>query len=439
MSNNTLKQLKNGVFWSSVSSGAVSGVSLLRLLILARLLDSSDFGILALVTVVIGFTSLYVDLGLTSAVLHKKTISKSEFSGVYWSSVMLGLTAYLTMFVLAETIAKAYDEILLEKIIPLMGINIILLSLGRQYNNLEVKYMNFKFISFVEILSAMISLASAVIFAFNGLGVLSLVYSQVLATLVGTILFIVNGFGKRMSPFKMFKLSEIRPFFRIGFYNSVGQTINFLNKEMDIILFGKFVSIETLGIYNLIKQLVLKPSAIISPIVVKVAIPILSKLQENRSELKQSFLIIVSSVAAINTVIYGVLILFTPLILRIAFGSGFENQVYLGRVIILYVYFMSLRSPMGTLTIASGQTKYEMHWALLNSAVVLPTLYCSLHIFDIPGVLLALSMAVLLLYYGMWRLVIAKIIPVTLKEFVTANLFTVSNATKLRDYYARSS
>ena len=95
MSNNTVKQLKNGVFWSSVSSGAVSGVSLLRLLILARLLDSSDFGILALVTVVIGFTSLYVDLVLTSAVLHKKTISKSEFSGVYWSSVMLGLTAYL--------------------------------------------------------------------------------------------------------------------------------------------------------------------------------------------------------------------------------------------------------------------------------------------------------------------------------------------------------
>ena len=62
-------------------------VSMLKISVLARFLDKEDFGLMALIMVVIGFTNLFSDMGITTAILHRQEISKKEYASLYWLNV----------------------------------------------------------------------------------------------------------------------------------------------------------------------------------------------------------------------------------------------------------------------------------------------------------------------------------------------------------------
>ena len=63
------------VKWNTVSIVFVMIVQILRLSVLTRLLEKTDFGLIAIATMVIGFTDIFSELGLTVAVIHKQDIS----------------------------------------------------------------------------------------------------------------------------------------------------------------------------------------------------------------------------------------------------------------------------------------------------------------------------------------------------------------------------
>ena len=73
------KQAISGVKWTTVSTIIIAISALLKISVLARFLDVSDFGLMALVTFVLGFMDLFMDMGLTSAILHKQNIKKVNF------------------------------------------------------------------------------------------------------------------------------------------------------------------------------------------------------------------------------------------------------------------------------------------------------------------------------------------------------------------------
>ncbi|MCF6242315.1 MAG: oligosaccharide flippase family protein [Bacteroidales bacterium] len=73
------KQAISGVKWTTVSTIFLAVTQLLKISVLARFLDKADFGLIAIVVFVLGFTNLFIDMGLTSAILHKQNITKNEY------------------------------------------------------------------------------------------------------------------------------------------------------------------------------------------------------------------------------------------------------------------------------------------------------------------------------------------------------------------------
>lgn len=73
-----------GVKWTTVSAVSLAVTQLLKISVLTRFLDKTDFGLMAIVMFVLGFTNLFVDMGLTSAILHKKEINENEYASLYW-------------------------------------------------------------------------------------------------------------------------------------------------------------------------------------------------------------------------------------------------------------------------------------------------------------------------------------------------------------------
>ena len=76
-------QVTKGVKWTTISTVVLAAATILKISVLTRFLDKSDFGLMALVTFFMGFMQLFNDMGLTSAILHKQDITKREYASLY--------------------------------------------------------------------------------------------------------------------------------------------------------------------------------------------------------------------------------------------------------------------------------------------------------------------------------------------------------------------
>jgi PST family polysaccharide transporter/teichuronic acid exporter len=415
---NIKNQVVSGVKWTTVGTIFNALTALLKIAILARFLDKADFGLMALVTFVMGFMNLFNDMGLTSAILHKQMISKNEYASLYWLNVIFSIVLYGVLLLITPLVSNFYQEQDLNLLIPLLGLNLLISAGGRIFKTIESKFLLFKQVTIFEICASLLSLIFAVYLAIKGYGVLALVYSALLQYLVQNALYLVFGLKKYGLRFH-FNFSETTPFLKIGMYQVGGQIINYFNRDMDILLIGKFFNPDILGGYSLAKQLVSRPAQILNPILLKVASPALAKFQENMEQLKTNYLKLIGWVGKLNFVVYGAIVLLAPIIVKLFYGPGFEEIVPLVRILSFYMMFRAIGNPVGSLVIATGKTHLEFLWNMIT-LLVLPIFIYSGSIMGIEEVAWALTLAMAILFIPSWRLLVYKMTGATFKEYLWA-------------------
>ncbi|MFD2551533.1 MOP flippase family protein [Bizionia sediminis] len=407
-----------GLKWTTFATACLAVVAILKISILARFLDKSDFGLMALITFVMGFMNLFSDMGLSTAILHKQTISKQQYASLYWFNIVLCLGLYGLLWVITPLVANLYQEPALNTLIPLLGLNLIISGAGIQFKTIETKHLNFKSISLIDMIAAVASLVLAIWLAVNNYGVLALVYSALLQYALANLLFIALGL-KKYGLLMHFKFHETLPFLRIGIYQVGGQVVNYFNRDLDILLIGKFFSTEILGGYSLAKQLVFRPAQIINPILIKVASPTLAKFQMDKALLKTNYLKLIKIVSSINIPVYILIIVFAPVIVTIMYGAGFDNIVTLVRILSLYMIFRAIGNPIGSLVTATGRTDLEFYWNLLNVLIMPIFIYIGAN-YSIEAVAWSLVVAAVTLFVPSWRLLTHRMTGASLKEYITA-------------------
>jgi len=411
-------QVVSGVKWTTIGTIVNAVAALLKIAILARFLDKSDFGLMALVTFVMGFMNLFNDMGLTSAILHKQDITKKEYASLYWFNIGFSIVLYGLLLAITPLASGFYNEPELNLLIPLLGLNLLISAIGRIFKTIESKHLLFKKITFFEITAAVLSLILAVYLAIEGYGVLALVYSALTQYFVQNTLYFAYGLKKYGLLFH-YRFVETKPFLKIGIYQVGGQVINYFNRDMDILLIGKFFSSDILGGYSLAKQLVFRPAQIMNPILLKVASPTLAKFQTHKEELKKNYLNLISVVGKLNILVYLITVIFAPIIVRIFYGEDFVELSTLVRILCIYMTFRAIGNPIGSLVIATGKTNLEFLWNLITLLVLPFFIFIGSRI-DINSVAWALNIAMLLLFYPSWKLLVYKMTGASFKEYLHA-------------------
>jgi O-antigen/teichoic acid export membrane protein len=408
-------QAIKGVKWTTISTVLFTITGILKISILTRFLDKSDFGLMALVAFVIAFVNLFNDMGITSAILHKQNISKKEYASLYWLNLLIGFIMFGILWLLTPLIADFYKQNRLNVLIPLLGLSLIISSIGTQFKIIESKNLLFKQISIVEMFSSIVSLTIAVFLAVKGWGVLSLVYSSLVQITLSNILFLIIGI-KKYGLLLHYKFSETRAFLKIGIYQVGGQVVNQFNRDLDILIIGKFFPTDILGGYSLAKQLVFQPASAINPILVKVASPALAKFQNDLQKLKFNYLKLINILSSINIPLYILLIIFSPFIVQILYGNSFENVVILVQILSVYMILRSIGNPIGCLVIATGRTDLEFFWNLFT-IIITPVFIVIAAKFGIIEVAISITIGMMILYVPSWKFLIQKMTGATLKEY----------------------
>ncbi len=410
------KQAISGVKWTGTSTAVIAVNSLLKISILTRFLDKSDFGLIAIVMFVLGFTELFIDMGLSVAIIHRQNISREEYSSLYWINFVFSIILCGLINIATPAIAGFYQEPELLKLLPLMSLILILSAVGRQFKTIEQKNLNFKRIATIVIGSSICSLLLAIVLAIKGLGVYALVYASLTQYFLSNMSFFLLGITKSKILLR-FNLREVQPFLRIGIFQVGSQVTNYFNRNLDILIVGKFFGSEVLGGYSLAKQLVFRPAKMMNPVLTRVGAPILAKFQDNLQLLRKNYLILLNLVASINFPIYLCLFLFAPILVDILYGSAYSEIVVLVRILSMYMLIRSLLNPVGSLVVATGRTDLEFIWNLFTLAIMPIAIFIGSQ-YSIEGVALGILMAMILLFVPGWWFLIRKMIKVDLITYL---------------------
>jgi len=213
----------SGVKWTSLSTIIVAILQVLQVSVLAHFLLPSDFGLMAIVMVVIGFSQVFSDMGISNAIIHHQDISHEELSSLYWLNIIIAVLLFFIMSVLSPLISQLYEEPLLSTLIIILSFNFVLLSFGNQYRILLQKNLQFNTISKIEIFSTFFSVIVAILLAVYEYGVYSLVYASLVKSAFLSLFYNYVGL-KEYKPSLLFKLQYIKPFLSFGMYRT-GQSI----------------------------------------------------------------------------------------------------------------------------------------------------------------------------------------------------------------------
>ena len=405
--------------WTSVSSLIVSGCSLMKIGVLARFLDKSDFGAVAIILVLIGFLDIILDSGLSASIIHKKEISGSDYSSLFCFNIFLSFFIYLLTFFLSDYILLFYDDFRLPILLKIMSTIIIISAIGKISKIAIQKELDFKLLSIIDSISSIISLIAAIVLIFLNFKIYALVYSYIILILTSFISYFIFG-RKYTNIYLHFNFSEILKFFKVAIYNFLGQLINFLSKEIDILLIGKLMGMDNLGLYSLAKQLVIKPLNIINPILTKVFLPILSTLQNSITKITIEYSKLFNQIISINLIIYSIIFVLSEYIILCFYGSSFLELKPIIRIFCIYMIFLSTRNTIGSLTISLGRTDLELMWTILCILIIPPAIFLGSY-FSLAGIIYSLIMSAILLLIPMWIIIYKPILNINFKLLKSLN------------------
>ena len=111
MAEQTLKEkTAKGLFWGGLSNGVQQVLNLVFGLMLARILDASDYGMVGMLAIFSAIASTIQESGFTAALTNQKEIRHEDYNAVFWFSTLTGVLFYLILFFCAPLIAQFYDK-----------------------------------------------------------------------------------------------------------------------------------------------------------------------------------------------------------------------------------------------------------------------------------------------------------------------------------------
>ena len=274
-----------------VTQGLKFLIGMVGTVILARLLTPQDYGLIGMVAVIIGFVSIFKDLGLSSATIQRAEINSVQISTLFWVNIALSLAVMLVCFGIAPLISVFYHEPRLRLITAAYGFGFMLSGLTVQHEALLRRQMRFTALAVTEVTALCASVATAVGLALYGAGYWALVASQLSLGLV----YLIGIWSLcRWRPGLPGRNSGVRSMLAFGRNLTGFAVINYFARNLDNLLIGKVWGSQQLGLYAKAYQLLLLPIDQINSPIGAVALPALSRLSDSPEKYRQAYLRIMS-------------------------------------------------------------------------------------------------------------------------------------------------
>lgn len=282
------QQAANSVVWSAVERFSVQGVQYIISIVLARLLLPSDYGLIAMLSIFIAVSQSFIDGGFGNALIQKSGRTETDYSTVFFFNIVVSVVLYLLLYLCSPYIAGFYDEPKLDLITKVVGMTLIINSLGIVQQTKLTIALDFKRQAIAALIAVAASGAVGIWLANNGFGVWALVWHTLLNNFLRVALLWLFA---RWRPLALFSVESFRTLFAFGSKLLLSSLLHTIYTNLYTLVIGKKFAAAELGLFNRASTLAQFPSSNLTNVIVRAVYPIQCRMQDDASELNRMFII----------------------------------------------------------------------------------------------------------------------------------------------------
>jgi PST family polysaccharide transporter len=345
-----------GLKWNLLDKLVSQGAGFVINIILARLLLPEDFGLLGMVTVIIGFATVFKNFGLGSALIQKKNLTSEDLTSVFWFNMLVGIALTFIIYFSAPLIAAYYELPAVEPIAKLLSVTYFIGSLNIVQLSLLRKRMDFRKIFIVNASATLVSGITAIVLALNGWGVWSLVWKMIIFSIATNL---VLWLGSKWRPGLNWSKDSLKEIMGFSLPLLGTQSLNYWVRNADNLLIGKYLGGSALGFYNQSYRIMLIPVRQITGVVSSVLFPSLAQIQDDKERIKAIYLKVTRLLSFITfPLMFGLCALAEPFV-QIVLGENWMPMVPVLRYLSIVGAFQSIGTLNGNVFQATGRTAYQ--------------------------------------------------------------------------------
>lgn len=358
------KEMVSGVFWSAVEKYSGVVISLIISAILARLITPEEFGTVAIVTVIINFLGIFATMGIFPAIIQRNDLTRNNLNSIFTYSMVIGVGLSVLLFAFSWKIADFYNNPSLKLICQILSVNLFFAAVNVVPGALMAKNKRFKQIAVRTLSLQVIGGTGAVITAFCGVGVYSLLIAP-LVTAMGMFFFNIHYYPCRIDG--KFDIAPVKKIFGYSSYQFLFEFVNYFSRNADKLIISKYMNLGALGYYDKAYRLMMMPMQNITAVINPVLQPVLSCLQDERAAMAQRYNRLIRIIAMIGFPV-AVTFYFTGYeLVNIIFGNQWNAAIPAFKAMALSIPLQLILSTSGAIFQSANDTKRLFYTGIRNT------------------------------------------------------------------------
>ena len=376
------------------SQGAQFLMQSIATVVLARLLTPADFGLVAMVTAIMGLGQAFADFGLSEATIQHPEITHRQVSTLFWINVAIGLTLTLITAALAPVLVWFYHEPRLRGITFLASLTFLIGGLRVQHDALLRRQMRFLALAIRDVVSYAIAVPVAITLAWRGAGYWVLLALPLTMNLTRMSL---SWLMVRWIPGLPRRDDKVRSLMTFGGNVAASYLIFNLNRSADTVLIGWYWGAGPLGLYSRAYNLLMLPARQLGAPARSVAIPAFSRVQGDPDRLARYYLQTVNLIMWITAPIFGFLFVAAEPVIILTLGNRWREAAPVFQILAIFALGQLLFESTIWLFVSRGQSRRLLKLLLIISPIIVVSYAIGLP-FGIKGVALSGSLVLLVIF-----------------------------------------
>ncbi len=365
------KKAAYAFLWDYIGRGGGQLVRFAITVVLARLLMPEDFGLVAMVTIVVTVATVIVDSGMGLALIQRQEVTDKHYSSAFVFNILLGFTLALILFLSADAIGRFYEVPIVARLARVMSLMFIISAFGNVQRSRLRKMLSYKVLTQADLLAAVLSGIVGISMAYLGFGLWSLIAQSLLTPLIANIFIYLKA---RWSPKLQFDWMAFKDLWSFGSRIFLSRFIDTLFINSDSMIIGKIFGQAQLGLYGRAKSLINLVVQYSAGSLENVLLPVFSQLQDDSERLKQAIFKFFHLLCLVVFFLTGLLYVTGEDIIIVLFTAKWSAAIPIFKLLILCCYVGPLGILLMNILGAKGNAKDHLKAEIIKKVLFVLTL-----------------------------------------------------------------
>jgi lipopolysaccharide exporter len=406
----------SGGFWVFLLRIVQQLFSLGRLFILARILSPTDFGLMGVALLTMATLETFSQTGFQTALIQKREDIESYLDSAWTFLIIRGFALFAILYLIAPYAAAFFGAPAAEPIIQIIGISVLLqafTNIGVLFFQKELEFNKQFLYQLAGTLADFIVAVSAVLIIQN---VWALVFGLIAGNAVRCVMsYVVHPYRPHIA----LDIAKVKDLFGFGKWVFGSGVLVFLVTQGDDILVGKLVGVTALAFYQMAYLISNMPATEVTHVVSQVMFPVYSKLQQDRSRLKDAYLQTLKLTTFVSFFVTGVIFALAPDFTLLFLGEKWMPMVPAIQVLVFAGLIRSIAATAGSIFIAVGKPEIDTRLQIIRLLVLVICIFPFIAMWGIVGASFAVLLSIFISNIG-FSIGALKITQCRVMDFVKA-------------------